>query len=221
MGGADGYRPSTTRILTVTRNSKDMKKTLDIRDISIIDALPTYAVDKVLLNVGCGHGRIDRHISRLGWQVYATDHQTHAEWGDFEDEERPTTLLFSEANIFDLNTMPVKSASVVIASEVLEHLVDYKAALQNLLALTEVRLILTFPYRKSYDGKQTAPAPVGHCNWWSDGDDAAFKDVHEFEELCRPYSVSITKIRTKPEDVGMKQKDYIVVVDKRQKWDAQ
>jgi len=147
--------------------------------------------------------------------VYATDYRWYEEW--FEDKH-PSGLEFSEADIFDLSTMPVKSAPVVLASEVLEHLEDYKTALKNLLELTEVRLILTFPYRKSFN--DLSPPPIGHCNYWDDCKSDGFKDVHEFEELCRPYSVSITKIRTKPEDVERRQRSYLVVVDKRQKWDA-
>jgi len=34
--------------------------------------------------------------------------------------------------------------------------------------------------------------------------------------MCSPYSVAISKIRSKPEDVRMRQRSYLITVDKRQ-----
>ncbi len=186
---------------------------LDIRDISIIDAFPVCDVQPLVLNVGCGKGRIDSWLSKNGYTVYATDYERKEAWAD------NTNLLFFESNIFDLSSFPVGSAPIVLCSEVLEHLVDWKEALKNLLELTEDRLIITVPWRRSFGGG-SSPPPVGHCNFWTDGGDTDFRDIHEFEELCRPYSVSISKIRTKPRDVEIRQRSYLITVDKRQKWDA-
>jgi SAM-dependent methyltransferase len=183
---------------------------LDIRDISIIDAIPLLDTNKEVLNVGCGEGRIDYHLSKLGYTVHATDYNKHDAWEDIEG------VNFQQANIFDKDTFPVCSSDIVLCSEVLEHLENYKDALNNLIELTNVRLIITFPFEKSYNDKQ--PPPIGHCNWWNDKGTSGFKDVREFYKLCYPYSVSISKIRTKPRDVQMGQWDYLVVVDKKQKY---
>jgi len=176
-------------------------KPLDIRDISIIDALPTYCCRgltedswRTILNVGCGEGRIDWHLSAMGFQVYSTD---------IIKPKNTDGLNFSEANIFDLKSFPIPSASVVICSQVLEHLKGLKRAVRNLLMLAEIRLIITVPRLKSYN----SPHHIWH---WDD------LSIWEFEKWCLPYSVAITKIRTKPEDVKRKQWCYLIVVDKRQ-----
>ena len=192
--------------------------TLDIRDISIIDALPTYDVQPLILNVGCGNGRIDTWLSQNGYVVHATDYKTKESWAYQRAKAGTSSLLFSEADIHDLSSFPVPSAPIVLCSEVLEHLVEWKKALKNLLELTEERLIVTVPWRRSFNDK--SPPPVGHCNFWNDTATDDFRDIHEFEELCRPYTVSISKIRTKPKDVDLRQRSYLITVDKRQKWDA-
>ena len=187
-------------------------KQLDIRDISIIDALPTYDVQPLILNVGCGKGRIDTWLSQNGYVVYATDYEIKEGWVGSRN------LIFFESDIHDLSSFPVGSAPIVLCSEVLEHLVDWKNALKNLLELTEERLIITVPWRRSFNDKK--PPPAGHCNFWMDEASDDFRDIHEFEELCRPYTVSISKIRTKSGDVELRQRSYLITVDKRQRWDA-
>jgi hypothetical protein len=179
-------------------------KPLDIRDISIIDAFPVYGCNPTwktvnfILNVGCGEGRIDRHVHAMGYFISSTDikEPTGDKWPSF-----------SRADIFDLSSFPVKSAPIVICSQVLEHLKDWAPALRNLIELTEIRLIITVPYKRSFYSRE-------HVNFWDD------TTVGIFKELCFPYSVAISKIRTKPEDVERKQWCYLIVVDKRQKYGA-
>lgn len=183
----------------------------DIRDIAILDAMPTYECSRTVLNVGCGNGRIDYILDSMGYIVYATDYDKNESW---EESDR---LKFCRSNIFDLNTFPIESSPVVICSEVLEHLEDYKVALANLIALTKVRLIITIPFKKSFN--DAAPPPEGHCNHWDDSQNGEYTDINEFRLLCKPYSVSISKIRTKPKDVEMGQWAYLIVVDKRQKYE--
>jgi SAM-dependent methyltransferase len=182
-------------------------KPLDIRDISIIDAFPCFEQDKRVLNVGCGEGRIDYHLNMLGYRVLATDYKAQYEFQECDG------LEFRELDILRPETFP-SPFPIVICSEVLEHLVEWRKALKNLIGLAETRLILTFPHRRSYGN--TEPPPVGHCNFWDDRANGEFRDVNEFKGLCRPYVVSISRIRTKPRDVQMGQWDYLVVVDKRQ-----
>ena len=178
-------------------------KSLDIRDISIIDAFPVYAHENTVLNIGCGEGRIDYYLASMGYRVYATDIARKDTWKDSE------LLSFHESDIFDLSSFPVHSASGVICSQTLEHIKEYQAALTNLIILAKTRLIITVPYRKSFFSAK-------HCNFWSDGASGKFKDIHEFNKLCTPYMVAISKTRTKPEDVERHQYNYLVIIDKRQ-----
>ena len=176
-------------------------KSLDMRDIAIIDAFPSYDCQKKVLNVGCGEGRIDLHLASMGYRVYATDIKLPPQ----ELVLMPMSITIHLSDIFDLSSFPIKSSPIVICSEVLEHLPKYREALKNLLILTGVRLIITVPHEKSFGGTN-----AGHCNFWDDG------NVDEFIDLCSPNSVAISKIRTKPEDVHRRQFCYLIVVDKRQ-----
>lgn len=121
---------------------------------------------------------------------------------------------FEIADVFEMGTD--YSSSVVLCNDVLEHLVNYKEALAKILELTKIRAIITVPFKNSYPAR--FPPPKGHCNFWDDTGEGNFKDIREFRSLCYPYFVSITKMRTKPRDVQMKQWAYLIVVDKRQKW---
>lgn len=188
-------------------------KPLDIRDIAIIDAFPVYSHEKIVLNIGCGEGRIDSHLASMGYRVYATDVTRKDTW---KDSDR---LTFHETSIFDLSSFPVRNASIVLCSQVLEHVKEYKTALANLIGLTTVRLIVTIPYKRSFPDSS-------HINFWDDGvHDAVpgsmpsyhgYEDIHEFVDLCKPYMVAISKIRTKPEDVEKHQYNYLIIIDKRQ-----
>ncbi len=180
-----------------------MIQPLDKKDISIIDAFPVYAYDKTVLNVGCGPARIDFHLANMGYKVYATDIKKYDTWQDAKN------LTFHKSDIFNLGSFPVKNASVVIASEMLEHLKLYKLALENLIRLTSIRLIITIPWRYSF-------GHPSHCNFWDDKATSYLKDVKEFIKFCSPYKTAISKILTKLKDVG-KQYAYLIVMDKRQR----
>jgi len=173
---------------------------LDIRDISVIDALPVYDFSKSILTVGCGLGRLEWHLHRMGYSIIATDIERMVTWDD-----STSSLCFSKMDILDESTF-VSSSPAVICCQVLEHLKNYKAALKNLLKLAETRLIITIPFATSFSSPD-------HVNHWND------KNVREFESMCKPYSVSISKIRTKPKDVELKQWCYLVVADKRQSYE--
>ena len=184
-------------------------KPLDMRDIAIIDSFPVHDCQKKVLNVGCGEGRIDWHLEKMGYKVYGTDIDLNQLSKDIW-WSTGGALTFHKSDIFDLSSFPIKSSPIVICSQVLEHLSGYKTALVHLLALTEVRLIITVPYRRSFDSPD-------HINFWDEFiPRGTFKNINEFVTLCQPYSTAISKIRTKPEDVKMRQWNYLIVVDKRQ-----
>ena len=172
---------------------------LTMKDIAIIDAFPVYDCPKIVLNVGCGKGRIDYHLARMGYHVYATDIKRYE-----DDWQEKGNLSFHVADIFDLSSFPVESAPIVICSQMLEHLRDYKKAFANLIALAEVRLVITFPRERSFHSP-------GHVNFWDDD------SVVEFKELCEPYFISLSKIATRPEDMSRRWRDYLIIIDKRQR----
>jgi len=168
-----------------------------MKDIAIMDAFPVYEYEKIVLDVGCRIGRLAFHLAEMGYRVYATDIEKSKTW------QKKSNLTFHLADIFNLESFPVEKAPVVICSQVLEHLHDWELALSNLLKLTEARLIITVPYKRSFHTSD-------HVNFWDD------PSIGIFTELCLPYSVAISKIRTKPEDVERHQWNYLIVVDKRQ-----
>jgi len=176
---------------------------LNMKDIAIIDAFPIYNYEKRVLNVGCGTGRIDFHLAEMGYRVDAFDIKNYDTWEDKEN------LTFRKADIFEPQNL--RTASIVICSQMLEHLKSYKCALMNLVALAEVRLIITIPYRKSFNCNT-------HCNFWDDRAFGKFKDVHEFHTLCHPFSIAISKIRTKLKDAKTNRYNYLIIVDKRQNY---
>ena len=176
---------------------------LDMKDIAIIDAFPVYNYERRVLNVGCGDGRIDFHLAEMGYRVDAFDVKNYDTWADKKN------LAFRKADIFEPQNL-VK-APIVICSQMLEHLKEYKRALANLVALAEVRLVITIPYRRSFNGSE-------HYNFWDDCAVNEFKDVHEFHELCHPFGVAISKIRTKLKDAKTSRYNYLIIVDKRQNY---
>ena len=180
-----------------------MKLSLDMKEIAIIDAFPVYDYEKTVLEVGCGDGHIDFYLASIGHRVYATDIKKHNTWKETKN------ITFHQSDIFDLASFPIKKASVVIASQMLEHLKMYKMALENLIKFTTIRLIITIPWRRSFMHPE-------HCNFWDNKAMPGFKDVNEFIELCQPYRTVISKILTKLEDID-RQYAYLIIVDKRQK----
>ena len=188
---------------------------VDIRHIAIIDALPAYNTKKEVLSVGCGDCKIEYRLVKMGYTIYATDYETAEKYKN-NMKEYFHLLNYCHSNIFNLESFPVQKAETVICSEVLEHLGEYKKAFQNLLSLAEKRVIITVPFERSFDDK--APPPIGHCNYWSDGDNSKFKNINEFIEMAKPYATSIQKIRTKEMDIQMRQYDYLIIIDKNQKY---
>lgn len=196
-------------------------KELDIRHISIFDSLPVYNCKKEVLVVGSGNCLIDAHLKIAGYQVISTDYYEVRNSQSFESQMKKvgtTNISIDNCNIFNLKSFSKSKYETVICAEVLEHLKEYKIAFQNLLSLTEKRLIITVPWERSFN--DTRPAPIGHCNYWSDKKTNKYKDINEFVRLSSPYAISIQKIRTKPKDVKMKQYGYLIIVDKRQRWNT-
>ena len=185
---------------------------LDLKEKAIIDAIKNSSSKCIILDVGCGSGGIDFHMAKLGYSIYAIDLKRYKTWKNINKNEG--FLKFFQANIYALKTFPIINCPIVICSEVLEHLVNYKLALKNLLEIVQYRLIITIPFEKSFGGR-FAPPPQGHCNFWSDKKKIfRYKDINEFYKLCYPNKVSIAKIRTKEQDEGTRNFCYLIIIDK-------
>src|ERR1035437_9419977 len=164
---------------------------IDYKDISIIDSLPIWNHEKIILNIGCGDANLDCYLCSLGYKVYATDMYKQKEWDNLDKQEwknKGLLSFFDNVNILDLNTFPIKISPIVICSEVIEHIEDYKKAFLNLLTLTNIRLIITFPYQKSYGVKQKPGMNEWeyHKHFWSDKETSDYKNVNEFSLLANP-----------------------------------
>lgn len=190
-----------------------MEPKLDIRHERIIKEIKSISEKKEVLVVGAGDCKKDYHLIKDGFKVYSTDYQ-RAPWFDKNMSEYFNELEYSLANIFDLESFPVKKCETVMCCEVLEHLPNYKEALNNLLELTVKRLIITVPWRHSFNDSR--PSPEGHCNWWDDTGSGNYKNIHEFEGLVAPHEITFEKIRTKDRDVQMNQFSYLIIIDKNE-----
>lgn len=187
------------------------EKIIDMRDVAIINSFRFHDIKKEILNVGCGKGRIDFYLSSIGYRVYATDRIKYNAWKDEEN------LTFHISDIFDTSSFPISSAPIVICSQVLEHLKDYKKAMANLLKLTDIKLIITIPYRKSFHSNPKFDTHSKHHNFWDDCESNEFKNVNEFVDMNKPYLVSISKIITKKKDITTRQYNYLIIMDRRQR----
>jgi ubiquinone/menaquinone biosynthesis C-methylase UbiE len=194
------------------KTKKNVALPLHLKDRLIMSKVPDLINVSSVLNVGCGNCRICWHMIQDGYPVISTDYETTEETKRIMDSYKNDVNYHNKCDIFNLTTFPVESADVVICSEVLEHLVDYKNAFTNLLKLTKKRLIITIPREKSFN--HPSPPPEGHCNWWSDTNSMDFKDIREFIEMAKPYKITIEKGMTKKKDYNNGQRCFIIVIDK-------
>lgn len=172
---------------------------LDIRDLSIINEFPILYKRNDVLTVGCGKCRMEKALVEMGLDVLATD----------VDQENDSGIPYQYLDILDPTTFP-KPRGIVICSQVLEHIKEWKTAFANLIRLAEERLIVTVPVGSSFYSEE-------HVNMWLDpiAVHGSCINVEEFSTEAMPYSVAKRIIITKPEDRG-KQYNYVIVVDKNQ-----
>jgi hypothetical protein len=171
---------------------------VDIRDISIINEFPVLYKSNDVLTVGCGECRLEIALQEMGYNILATD----------IDREKEVSVPYQYMDIFKPNTFP-KPRGVVVCSQVLEHLTDYKKAFANLMSLATERLIVTIPVGKSFSSPD-------HVNVWVDHVEAEYHYVGEFFKLAWPYSQSTRMIITKPADRDNHQYNFVITVDKNQ-----
>ena len=169
------------------------------------------AVKKEALIIGAGDCATDFHLIKNNFNVISTDYREDVSY-EKRMKDYKHLLNYHIADLFELDSFPVENREIVVCMEVLEHLTDYKKAFKNLLTLTEKRLIIGVPWRKSFN--DTSPPPVGHCNYWDLDSSGGFKDIHEFKKLSEPYQFYVEKILTKPEDAARNQAALLIIVDK-------
>lgn len=184
---------------------------LDVRHERIIKEVKDGAVKKEMMSVGAGDCRKDYHLIKDGFKVISTDYQRTKKFDDIM-KDYDDVLDYHLANIFDISSFPQSKVETVICCEVLEHLVEYKEAFKNLLELTEKRLVITVPWKHSFN--HPAPPPEGHCNHWDDKASNQYKDINEYVEMAKPHKVHIEKIITKERDKQLGQRSYLIVIDK-------
>lgn len=168
-----------------------MMKELDLRDLEVVKLLPED-INATILTVGSGTGRIEWHIRTRGYNVLATDIARKVEWDDASNR------TFQIMNIMKPNQ---EQRDVVMCLQVIEHLSDYKTAVRNLIKLAKKRVIITTPYKYSFNDP-------GHCNHW-DND-----SINVIKEIAKPYKVTISKIITKQKDLETGQRCFLICIDK-------
>jgi len=66
-----------------------MTKEFTLKDELIHSRFPKKEDINEVLNVGCGGGRLDYHLGKMGYKVYSTDYQNQDGWvKDFFRKER-------------------------------------------------------------------------------------------------------------------------------------
>lgn len=173
---------------------------LDVRDISIINEFPIMYKRNDVLTVGCGQGRIENGLQKMGYDVLATD----------IEDERDIGIPYRYMDILNKDTF-VKPRGIVICAQVLEHLKEWKTAFKNLISLATERLIVTIPVGTSFYSED-------HVNFWVDTiaiPNEDFLSIDEFRTIGMPYSTGVRIIITKPADRG-RQYNYVITVDKQQ-----
>lgn len=98
-----------------------------------------------LLDVGCGNGYFTQWLARKGWQVWGLDHS----FLNIQRAHREFPSLHWVVGSALALPFPRASFDVVVCSEVLEHLPDDQAAIDEIARILKPggRLILTTPHR--------------------------------------------------------------------------
>lgn len=177
------------------------------KNLAIISEIPKDA--KTILDVGCGHGSLGRWLIDKGLEVYGLDLEPQKELG---------YTGFAVGDIQDRSTVPFPPMDCVIGSEVLEHVADWRIAAKNMCALARSKVIITIPWKTSFNDP-------GHTVHWSgpgnDTDKPEVESSHSayvpIEELLACFTPCKTHIRRSITTGGDRKKNesvYVITVDK-------
>lgn len=174
------------------------KELLDIRHIKMLEEIKDYTR---ILEVGPGNGRLGLLLLKKGKEVDLLE-------VSFTEEQKIMKEVCDEFNFphnLFIGKLPYqhnikRTYEVVIVSEVIEHVPNYQEAIEDLLKLTEKKLILTTPVEKSYFSPE-------HVHFFKEED-------FEFIKKDFGFTYSIEKIKTKILDGFFDYRDFFIVVDK-------
>jgi len=108
-------------------------------------------------------------------------------------EEKGYDYIFHSQDI--VKTILTKSYDVVIAVEVIEHIVDYKKAIYNMMKLVKHKVVLT--------------TPVLNC--FSSPDHKHSFSKEDFKFIEKPYKIE--KIISKKDDLKTGQRCFLIEID--------
>ena len=166
----------------------------------LYDARP----DETVVEIGCGEGEL---LSRLGAWRPARRHFGFDVSREILEQARRHPGITVALQSAEALALADRSADVVIASEVLEHLTDPEAALREIARVARRRVILSVPrephWRISHvlagrDIARLGNTP-GHINHWSARSFASL--VSEFATVVnvrRPFPWTVVMTRKRP-----------------------
>ena len=164
-----------------------------------------------VLVIGAGDCATCYHLIKNGFDVISTDYKKTERFENNMTDYKHL-INWQQSNILDIDSFSVKNRDIVVCMEVLEHLVDYKLAFNNLLKLTNKRLIIGVPWRKSFN--HPAPPPEGHCNYWDYDEKDGYKNIYEFKEMCKPHKFYIESIISHEKDINSGERVLLIIIDK-------
>ncbi len=153
---------------------------------------------KSLLDISCGKGAYLRYWRWKGLRVFGTE-------GD------PELVDYNKKQGFDCRQVDLDHPyfvldflddcfDVVTCTEVLEHIKNPKEVVEELIRVAKELVIITTPVGQSY-------ASPDHINHWNN-----YMELSE--AVLPPCDHTIHEIVTKPEDWPMKQRCFLVVINK-------
>lgn len=162
-----------------------------LKNKAIIDAIPKGT--KTILEAGCGECELVNYLVVKKYEVFAMDIYP----------PKKCKGRFFMGDVTEFNDFPIDRVDVVICSEVLEHIRDWRQALLNFFQVATKKIIITIPWKDSYYSPD-------HINFWDD------KNIDEFKKIAKTSGevkdIHINKRITKPEDGQLNQLIYFITI---------
>ena len=169
---------------TKNRLKRIMVERFDNRLLEIIGELSSSESLCTLLDAGCGEGVVANIIATKFPKIKLTGIDGASEAVRYANDNF-SEIKVIEGNLYDL-PFPDKSFDIVLCSEVLEHLLDYPDALEEIKRVAKKTIIITVPHEPwfcignllSLHNVVRFGNPIDHVNHWTY---ASFKAmVHKY-----------------------------------------